>query len=41
MTLVDEEPYLPTEFFETGMCVSFTLDEATQTLDMSTISYCE
>ena len=41
MTLVDEEPYLPTEFFETGMCVSFTLDEATQTLDMSTISYFE
>lgn len=41
MTLVDEEPYLPTEFFETGMCVTFTLDDETQTLDMSTISYCE
>lgn len=39
MTLVDGEPYLPTEFFETGMCVTFTMDEATQTLDMSSMSY--
>lgn len=41
MTLVGEEPYLPLEFFETGMCVSFALDEQTQTLDLSTVSYAQ
>lgn len=34
MTLADDEPYLPTEFFETGMCVMFSMDSETQTLDI-------
>jgi hypothetical protein len=38
MTLKDGKPYLPTEFFETGMCVTFTLDGDTQTLDIISVS---
>lgn len=38
MTLKDGSPYLPTEFFETGMCVTFTLDGDTQTLDIISVS---
>ena len=34
MTLIDDEPYMPTEFFATGMCVTFTLDGNTNTLDI-------
>ena len=37
MTLVDDEPYMPTEFFETGMCVTFTLDGNTNTLDILSV----
>lgn len=37
MTLVDDEPYMPTDFFETGMCVTFTLDGNTNTLDILSV----
>lgn len=39
MMLVDSQPYMPTEFFETGMCVAFTYDDDTQTLDMTCVVY--
>ena len=37
MTLVDDEPYMPTDFFETGMCLTFTLDGNTNTLDILSV----
>lgn len=39
MTLVDSEPYMPTEFFETGMCAAFVLASDSQTLDIVQVSY--
>lgn len=37
MTLVDGEPYMPTEFFEVGMYATFALDETTNTLNIQVI----
>ncbi|MEG2858236.1 MAG: hypothetical protein RR994_06420 [Clostridia bacterium] len=38
MTLKDGLPYLPAEFFETGMCVEFSLDEDAGILSITPIA---
>lgn len=39
MTLKDCEPYMPSEFFETGMCVAFECAEDMQTLNITQVPY--